>query len=280
MADLLLLVSLGLGGCSRLIDNYNSDYGKLLSAAPVTGELATASNMGLVPVNWTLTQSRNMEKMEANAYIAGVAFDSIVKCDYFTKSQGLIARGVSTDLDLATTVLTALATVFTPIATIHALTGTALITSGWKDNLNSNLYAKYAAEIIGNQIDTSYFTPMYLYVQDLQRRAERGDKLNPQFEVIRIVMIHRECDVGRALGALAVKAKQPNAPSAEDAGSGITAEKLVGGKMLPRTLPGGPYTIVSVTPPFMTIRRTSGGPLEIKKIDELLAQINAKPAPL
>ena len=271
----VLCASMLVSGCSGLLNNYVKEYGGLIAAEPLSPIVDIPAPQGQ-PVQHIGPTDVDVEKDKSRAitYVVLEAFSSMSKCKELLDRQGIVSRGIDADLDLVTTVLTALATAFTPVQTIHALTAAALITSGWKTALDSDLYAKKTADIIATQIDASYFGAMVTYVNDFATRASlKNAAIYPQLEFLKIALIHRQCSIDLALGALAQKAKTPS----ESDSSVITLSDLQDGKALPGHLPGGPWRVLAVTLPYVLIQQTSSQKKEVYTLDRLLGMLNVSP---
>ena len=99
--------------------------------------------------------------------IARLVNESEFYCGAFVNRLVLSSIGVNTNLDLATTVLSALSTAFTPLATVHALTAATTITSGWKTAIDSDLFAQASIANYAQAIDATYYADMNGYVTKL-----------------------------------------------------------------------------------------------------------------
>jgi hypothetical protein len=94
------------------------------------------------------------------AYVGTVLYDSQKKCEKFVNGLVLSETTVNSGLDMTTTVLSALATAFTPLSTVHALTAGATVASGWRTAINSNIYAKLTIANYAQAIEASYYTDL------------------------------------------------------------------------------------------------------------------------
>lgn len=188
----VLILTAVLNGCSATVDQFVGQYGGLIAANPLDPVITIpATSKGQEP---TILDPRNFPlddkgyKADTISYVVLETFSSLLKCKKLLDSQGIVSRGIDADLDLITTVLTALATAFSPISTVHIFTAAALISSGWKNVLDSDLYAKKTSDIIATQIDTSYFSAMTKYVSGFTDRVSKGRTIYPQLEFLQIAL--------------------------------------------------------------------------------------------
>jgi hypothetical protein len=122
------------------------------------------------------------------------------KCSRFV--NGLIAAetGTNTGLDLTTTVLSTLAATFTPLATAHALSAGAAISSGWKTAIDSDVFAKASVANYAQAIQSTYFRDIGAYGEKL---AAQTGPIDIGAEFAQIQSIHAECSLGSAQAAIA-----------------------------------------------------------------------------
>lgn len=228
VGKILLVLLIGGGGCSRSLQLGE----QLLRADPIETKVTvdpaavaatpTSSTTSAAPptclrpgVKSPVTWSPNTVPDSCHrTYLAAVALDSAKKCEDLLDRTGVATRGNDLFYDEMTTALNALATALTPLATVHALTAAATISSGSKTNFDSDLYSKQTASIIADQINSTYFKAIKDYADKLSETDD--DKLIPAVEVLEIDVIHRQCNIDQALAALAAKARTP-APTATTA---------------------------------------------------------------
>jgi len=158
------------------------------------------------------------------AYVAKVAFDSAMKCQAFLDRTGLAIRGVDATFDILTTALSTVATAVTPIATTHALSAAAAISSGTKSAIDADVYAKQTAWLIAQQIDSTYFADFKTYADKLLNTTDDA-RIYPPAEILQIAYIHRECDIDKALAVLASKSQTPG-PAPVCSKAPVTAAQL------------------------------------------------------
>ena len=66
------------------------------------------------------------------------------------------SRASNVTFDVGTTILSALSTAFTPIATVHALSAAATITSGTKTAVDADIYQTATAPLMVEAIQQTY----------------------------------------------------------------------------------------------------------------------------
>ncbi|WP_176060957.1 hypothetical protein [Paraburkholderia sp. BCC1876] len=181
---------------------------KSVSAEPLDENLVTVAN---------LENSRN----DSRRYLGEVVWDSMKKCNDFM-AQLVVAENTSnTALDMSTTVFSALATAFTPLATVHAMSAGATIASGWRTDIDTNIYAKAGIATYAQAISVTYYKDMKGYLQTLEN--ERDAEIVAALEVPKIQSIHQECSLAAA--QMTVNATMQVAAST-DTGGGTAAKSV------------------------------------------------------
>ncbi|QGZ58142.1 hypothetical protein [Paraburkholderia acidiphila] len=130
-------------------------------------------------------------------YVGMVLHDSEQKCAYFVGSLSAGQRISNTTFDILTTTLNALATVLTPISTVHALTAGATVSSGTRLAINQDVYEKETAQLITGAIDATYYKEYAQYAASLETMDPVS--MSPSVEVARIEGFHKDCSLDRAL---------------------------------------------------------------------------------
>lgn len=131
--------------------------------------------------------------------VGALVVDSETKCARFANGLVLNENVVNTGLDITTTVATALGTLFTPLATVHAFTAAGSITSGSKTAIDSDIYAKMTIANFAQAIQVTYYADMAKYVDNVSGMSSADQaKLMPEFEWVKIQHIHRECALAPA----------------------------------------------------------------------------------
>jgi hypothetical protein len=171
----LILVMALASGCAQLK--------KTVSAAPLDEDLVK-----------TTVNARNPQDVRQN--LGQVVWDSMKKCNDFM-AQLVVAENTSnTALDMSTTVFSALATAFSPLSTVHALTAGATITSGWKTTIDTDIYAKAGIATYAQAISVTYYKDMRAYLGTLEN--EQVATVTPALEIPKIQSIHQECSLAAA----------------------------------------------------------------------------------
>ena len=229
----LLITSLLCSSCSTLLGENVSQYSSLVTAAPLKTDFVLNADTKN-PTRWNLGTSFSSKDQKVT-YVVLVTLDSLSKCKRLLDSTGVTSRSIDTNLDLITTALAALATAFTPISTVHALTAAVSISSGFKGVLDSDIYQKQTAAIIGAQIESTYLSAITGYVNRLGTLASGPGEIYPQIEVLKLTIIHQQCSIDNALAALAEKAKKasPVDAAVTDKVKVNTAADLIVGKPAP-----------------------------------------------
>jgi hypothetical protein len=148
------------------------------------------------------------------AAIGVVINDSFAKCEQFTNGLVMIENTTNTGFDMTTTLLSALATAFRPLSTVHGLTAGASVSSGWKTAIDSDIYSKASASSYVQIIQGTYYKDMPAYLATLEAQ-EKQDKasIEPAFALGNIRRIHIECSLAAAQTKLsAAVAGAANAP--------------------------------------------------------------------
>lgn len=175
-----------------------SDTHRLIAADPIQTEFPVTINVNGVatPVMLTPAAPPGYEK----EYLGLILIDSGTKCQEFVDRLSTAQRGVDTSFDILSTILSALATAFTPLNTVHALTAGATISTGTKSAIASDVYAKATAPLIIQQIDNTYYTNIDVYRKEILNTDPKA--IVPALEVSRIQAIHRQCSLDSAIASL------------------------------------------------------------------------------
>lgn len=167
-----------LAGCSAV----SKKVGQLVAAEPLDA-LAAYENPAAGPAPTT-----------PQAIVGAIVIDSMNKCSEFSNGLVLNENTANTGLDIATTVFSALGTLFTPLATVHAMTAGATITSGSKTAIDTDIYSKMSIANFAQAIQQTYYADMKIYVNGLSATAA----ITPELEYAKIAAIHRECALAPA----------------------------------------------------------------------------------
>jgi hypothetical protein len=281
LPHIMVCSTLSLAACSSIRDANRNLFVGLVAAEPLDHDFAIPEIPAVDPkpgvpgraavpaATWTLT---GVTPDDTPTYLSLVLFDSIGKCKRLIDSQGILSRAIDVEFDSISTILTALATAFTPLATVHALTAAAAISSGTKANLDTDLYHQKTSDIIATQIDSTYFANLNAYVGGLATTIGDKKAISAPIEFIKIALIHRQCSIDLALGALAAKAKTPDASTLTKP---IGAADLKAGAAVPGSyLPG--WIVVKTTDKTVIIKNGDKGSTVTLPLDTFLVLLNAK----
>jgi hypothetical protein len=141
------------------------------------------------------------------------------KCGEFLNGLVLAANSSHLGLDGLSTVFGALGTVFTPLSTVHGLTAAGAITSGWRADIDSDIYAKAAVASYAQAIQSTYYADLKTYMDGLASQNDTDIILS--MEIAKLRTIHKECGLASAQAAIAATL-QPGA-----AGIGAVSPQLV-----------------------------------------------------
>ena len=175
-----------------------SDTHRLIAANPIQTEFPVTMNVNGVPTPVMLTPAA--PEGYQKEYLGLVLIDSGTKCQQFTDRLSTAQRGVDTSFDILSGILSALATAFTPLNTVHALTAGATISTGTKSAIAADVYAKATAPLIVQQINNTYYANIDAYRKELLKADPKS--IVPALEVSRIQAIHRECSLDSAIASL------------------------------------------------------------------------------
>jgi uncharacterized repeat protein (TIGR01451 family) len=173
------LVSICISGCASISDQRVLD----VSAAPLKVTVVQIQDAG------TATGGKR-------EFLGMVVNDSLQSCSEFLNRLTLEQQTINASGDIATTVFSALATVFTPMSTVHGLTGAATIASGSKTSLMNALYAKASISNFSSALQQTYARDIAKYIVGLDDLDE--SKIIVSNEVARIRSIHIECTLAQA----------------------------------------------------------------------------------
>lgn len=153
----------------------------------------TASAKELAP-HWAtdVTESSNNNA----GFVGRIIYDSEQKCALFVAELTASESLSNTGLDMTTTALSALATAFTPLATVHALTAGASISSGWKTAIDTDVFAKASIANYAEAIQLSYYQNMHNLIQSLP--SDPDERVNASVFLAEVQEIHQGCSLGSA----------------------------------------------------------------------------------
>ena len=126
--------------------------------------------------------------------------DSQKKCAEFVDSMFAENAGTNTALDSLSTLSSALATVFTPIAVTHSLSAASTLFSGVKSSVSSNYLNTMAIGHVAQAIQVTYSSDMQKYISYLD--TADPSKVDVIAERSRIESYHNECSLAAAEGSI------------------------------------------------------------------------------
>jgi hypothetical protein len=230
------------------------------ACASGTGQMAAAPLMAAKDASG----STNLEKVH------DLVQDSQKKCADFTIAMFGLAASSNTFLDIASTALSAVATVFTPTTTVHVLTAGSTIAGSAKTSIQTEYLNSVTISHIVQAIQSTYSADMTKYIAYLDTISDARD-ISVVAERSTILSYHNECSLPAANGSIAsalqpASAKQPSTQlsltftvpktgdSAVTIASGILAQintdatfKAAG--VTASEQPGGPNGTITLTVP-------------------------------
>lgn len=129
-------------------------------------------------------------------FVGRVIYDSEQKCALFVAELTASESLSNTGLDMTTTALSALATAFTPLATVHALPAGASISSGWKTAIDTDVFAKASIANYAEAIQLSYYQNIHNLIQSLP--SDPDERVNASVFLAEVQEIHQGCSLGSA----------------------------------------------------------------------------------
>lgn len=134
-------------------------------------------------------------------FLGRVVMDSQQKCNAFLANLTTDQQVINSTGDVATTVFSALASVFKPVTTVRALAGASTISSGSKAALINAYYAKATIAHFSTALQQTYSRSMTQYREGLDDLDESTIILSN--EVAKIQSIHYLCGLAQAEATIA-----------------------------------------------------------------------------
>jgi hypothetical protein len=206
----LLIAGILLSGCNA-IQRIEGKAAFSVGAVPL--DFTDPADQNNINTQWanfkaSMAQSGVVSVTTKKDYLGFVASASEARCADFLTNLVVASNATHTGLDMATTVFSALATAFTPLATVHALTAGATISSGWRANIDADIYAKIAVQNMVQAIQSTYYTKISGYVGDLANLNEAD--ISVPAELTKIQTIHAFCTLASAEGSVSASLKAPD----------------------------------------------------------------------
>jgi len=185
----------------------------------------------------------SLYKTNGNEYAGILLSTSATNCLQFMNRLSVAERGIDTGFDISSTVLSSLATAFTPLATVHALSAASAISTGTKTAIDSDIYVKETAPLIIQELNVTYWTDYYTEqkrIQDLGATTQ----VDPYIELSFVQGLNRECSLDYAIANLS---KTSAAASVKQAP--ITKNQLSQGNVITSPVNGIQYQITEAAAP-------------------------------
>ena len=172
---------------------------------------------------------------------------SELNCVRYKRSLIVVQKSSNGFFDVLTTLLAGLATAFTPIATVHALTAGATISSGAKGAIDTNFYQGETVSFVIAAIQKTYDVQMVKLLATVD--SEKGTTVNES--IADVQRINTLCSLSEALAS--ASGTTPAAPVAAP-----TAADIVAGAKF--TTPGGIiFTVTTLTGTTASYSETVAG---------------------
>jgi len=181
-----MAVVLVLNGCTMM---RKPDEPTVASAAPLDPLLVKPSIFS----DPAAVDRINKDKKD---YLGAVILDSIHKCQAFVNTLDLAEGDANFLGDSFSTLFSALATVATPINTVHGLSAAATISSGTKNAYLSGYFANATIANFGMAMQTTYLISLQQYIEALPDMDD-ADIVVP-LEVGKIESFHTFCSMASA----------------------------------------------------------------------------------
>jgi hypothetical protein len=178
VASLSLVVAMA--ACSTLPQRYQ------LTAEPLETAAVARSNAG-------------GKELEA---VHDLVQDSQTKCAAFVNSMFARTAGTNTILGIVGTIFSAAASVVSPIATSHILSGGSTITTGARTSIDTEYLNSLTISHITQAIQTTYGSDMQKYIAYLNSKND-DTAVSAAAERSTILSYHNECSLSSADGSIA-----------------------------------------------------------------------------
>lgn len=205
LAALVLPGAIALSGCTGIYKVMRGDPHGLVAAEP------------LKVTDTDLQKEATMNDVEKREFLGGVVLDSEIKCTDFLDNLVFSENSVNTTGDILSTTMSSLATVFTPLSTVHALTAGATITTASKAAIDSDIYAKASITTFQTALEQSYFKSIGTYRDALPTMTN----IVVSAEVAKIESIHATCGLAAAESSITATLNAPSGIPAKP--TGLTA---------------------------------------------------------
>ncbi len=184
-----------LGGCSAMLPQRYQ-----LTAPPLAALYASSQSTDVVPALLVTDQQK----------IGYLISDSMTKCSGFVNSMFAEHAATGLTLDIASTITSALASVFTPISVTHSLSAASTIFSGAKTSLDAEYLNSLTISHIVQAIQSTYSTQMQY---EINKISTANPVPSADLERLVIQSIHNSCSLANAEGTISATLQSPTTPS-------------------------------------------------------------------
>lgn len=195
---------LGIGTVPSVVDTNNRNIASVYAARPLRLSYNVPSETG-GPVLFTNVTA------EQQANFLGLALvDSMEKCAFFVSSLTARQATANTVGGITSIVLSGLAAVFTPAATVRALSAASSIVQGSQAEVNSEFFQQLTLVLFVQQINQTY----YERLGPFRTTHMSGELTRPRFlaALTELQEIHRECSIPAVVGQIGRNAERPTPP--------------------------------------------------------------------
>jgi hypothetical protein len=200
-------------GCS----NIRKATGDNIDRAHDLGLIAETPPPKLPPLITDLPVSYS--EIDRNAFAEQWMARSDYLCRMFKDNLIAISRDQRLSTDIASTVLSGLATIFTPLSVVHPLTGAATIVTGVGAAASTDTFGQQTGDVLASAIQTARENQANQIEQNLTLPVARYDVYRAQRDV---VDYHGMCSLETALQQIraSLKASAPDAGTSSPARQG------------------------------------------------------------
>jgi hypothetical protein len=206
------LFAIGTAGCSWLPPRYQLAAAPLMEAPGTPVPPAPPASPGLPAGPGVPTATNPAGGLTPIQWVNVLVQDSQTKCAEFVNSLFAETAGTGLVLDVLNTASSALATVFTPLPTVHALTAASTIFGGARASITAEYLNSLTISHISQAIQSTYSSDMQKYIAWLD--TANPNTIDVFHERSRIVSYHNECSLAAAEGSIG-SALQPPAQTGQ-----------------------------------------------------------------
>jgi len=216
----VMLLALSLTGCGSLGDRFLTQLGA--NSEPSAVDPST-QNIANIYAARPLRLSYTMRSAPSNPvaipdvtpalqtdFLGLAVVDSLEKCARFVSTLTASQATGNTVGGVTSIVLSGLAAVFTPAATVRALSAASSIVQGAQAEVNSEFFQQLTLVLFVQQINKSY----YERLGQFRATTMSGELSRPRFvaALTELQEIHRECSIPAVVGQMGRNAERPTPP--------------------------------------------------------------------